>query len=212
MTKRKTKNNFSLESIKRLGIYLRNLRRLKETGVTVISSNKITNLLNVSPEQFRKDLSYFGGFGKRGVGYNVVNLIEAIENILGVNKEWAIAMIGVGKLGGALLGFEGFSRFNINITNIFDSDEVKIGKVKKNIRIEDVKNLKKVIKTNSIKVAILTTPVNVAQSTVDVLVSAGIKGILNFVPLTLKVPDTVAVSNVDMACELESLIFFSKKK
>ncbi|MCQ9205319.1 MAG: redox-sensing transcriptional repressor Rex [Omnitrophica bacterium] len=212
MKNNKSKNSFSLESIKRLGLYLRNLKELKETGVDIISSDKITQFLNVSPEQFRKDLSYFGGFGKRGVGYNVGRLIEEIENILGVNNKWDIAIVGVGKLGSALLGFEGFSRFNIKIAHVFDSDKTKIGRVKKNVRIEDIKDLKKVVKLNNIKIAILSTPPDVAQPIAETLVSAGIRGILNFAPVVLKVPDNVSVSNVDMACELKSLIFFAKKR
>lgn len=212
MKKSKNKSKFSSESIKRLGLYLRNLRRLKDSGTDIISSDRITQVLNVSPEQFRKDLSYFGGFGKRGVGYNVERLVEEIKNILGVNKKWNIAIIGVGKLGSALLGFEGFSRFNIKITHAFDSDKDKIDKVRKGVKIEDIKNMKKIIKKNNIRIAILSTPPGVAQDITKELVSTGIKGILNFVPIILKTPDTVSVSNVDMACEMESLIFFAKRR
>jgi redox-sensing transcriptional repressor len=206
------KNNFSLETIKRLSLYLRNLKRLEESGIDVISSDKISQFLNVTPVQFRKDLSYFGGFGKRGVGYKVERLIEEIEKILGVNKQWKIAIVGVGLLGSALLGFEGFSKFNLNISNAFDASHEKIGKMRKKVKIEDINNLKKVIKKNNIKIAILSTPPEFAQSVTNELTEAGIRGILNFAPVILQVPEHVSVSNVDMACELESLVFFSKKK
>lgn len=206
------KNNFSLETIKRLSLYLRNLKRLYKSGMAVISSDKITQFLNVSSEQFRKDLSYFGGFGKRGVGYRVDRLIQEIENILGVNKQWNIAIVGVGKLGSALLGFEGFSKFNLNIAYAFDAQPAKIGKRQDGILIEDVKNLKQIVKKNNIRVAIISTPPEVAQEISDELVSAGIRGILNLAPIVLRVPDYVFVSNVDMACELESLIFFCQKE
>ena len=212
MERKNNKNSFSLETIRRLSLYLRNLKRLKEQDIYIISSDKLTKFLNVTPAQFRKDLSFFGGFGKRGVGYNVERLTEEIENILGVNKEWAIAIVGVGKLGMALLGFEGFSKFNIKVTFAFDIDKDKIGKARKGIKINHIRQIKDIIKENNIKVAIISTPPEAAQGVADQLASSGIKGILNFAPIVLKVPQTVSVSNVDMACELESLIFLTKRR
>lgn len=206
----KIKNGFSPETIKRLGLYLRNLKSLKSEGVDVISSNRITQLLNVSPAQFRKDLSYFGGFGKPGVGYPVAGLIRAIEKILGVDKECNIAMVGVGKLGSALLGFEGFSKLNLKIAYAFDSDKNKIGKKRKEVIIKDITEIEDVIKSKGIKIAIISTPPEVAQGIADRLVKSGVKGILNFAPTMLKSIKGVTVSSVDMACKLESLIFFSK--
>jgi len=212
MGRKNNKNSFSLETIRRLSVYLRNLKILKEQNIDIISSNNLTKFLNITPAQFRKDLSFFGGFGKRGVGYNVEKLTEEIENILGVNKEWAIAIVGVGKLGSALLGFEGFSKFNIKITFAFDIDKDKVGKVRKGVKINHIKEIKDIIKENDIKIAIISTPPEVAQEVANQLVSSGIKGILNFAPIVLKVPQTVSVSNVDMACELESLIFLTKRR
>ncbi len=205
------KSCFSLDTIKRLSLYLRNLKRLREKGIKIISSKEITPLLNVSSAQFRKDLSYFGEFGKRGVGYKVERLIEELEKILGINKEWRIALVGVGRLGQALLGFEGFSKFNIKIVCAFDIEERKIGKVIEGVKVEDMKNLKNVIKRKKVKIAILCTPPDSAQKAAESLISAGVKGILNFSPLMLKVSPSVFVFNVDMACELESLIFFLKR-
>ncbi|MCF7877820.1 MAG: redox-sensing transcriptional repressor Rex [Candidatus Omnitrophica bacterium] len=205
-------NAISEETIKRLSLYLRNLRKLKENGVKIISSDKVTKLLKVSSFQFRKDLSYFGEFGKRGVGYQIDKLIKEIEKILGINKQWKIVLIGAGRLGSALLGFEGFSRFNIRIDYAFDTDRNKIGKVKHGVKIYDLSDLKKIVKKDKIKLALVSTPPHVAQGVVDELVKAGVKGILNFVPVALNVPEGVSVSNVDMACELESLIFFCKEK
>lgn len=205
------KARFSLETIKRLGLYLRNLQRIGKSDIDVISSAQITQGMNVTSVQFRKDLSYFGGFGKRGVGYNVKRLIEEIENILGVNKEWEIIIAGIGRLGSALLGFEGFSKFNIKIAYAFDVGKEKIGKTRKGMRIDDIKDMPKIVKDNKIKIAIISTPPDVAQQTANNLISAGITGILNFAPVILKVPKHVSVSDVDMACELESLIFFAKK-
>lgn len=207
----KKKQGFALETIRRLTLYLRNLKKIRESGVEIISSGKITSFLNVTPAQFRKDLSYFGEFGKRGVGYNVDFLIKEIQKIVGMHMVWNIALVGLGKVGSALLGFEGFSKFNIRITSVFDNDDKKIGKVRNGIKVESAKNLKKMIKSEDIKIAIITTPPEVAQDVADALIEAGVRGILNFAPVVLKVPHGVFVSNVDMACELESLIFFVKQ-
>ena len=212
MGKRNNKNSFSLETIKRLSLYLRNLKGLKEQGIDTVSSRKLTIFLNVTPDQFRKDLSFFGGFGKRGVGYNVERLTEEIENILGVNKERRIAIVGVGKLGTALLGFEGFSKFNIKITSAFDVSKDKVGKEKKGVKINHINDMRDIVKKNNIKIAIISTPPEVAQEVTDELIPSGIKGILNFAPIVLKVPQAVSVSNVDMASELESLIFLTKRR
>ncbi|MFH1519561.1 MAG: redox-sensing transcriptional repressor Rex [Candidatus Omnitrophota bacterium] len=212
MKKRNEKNSFSLETIRRLSIYLRNLKRLKDQNTDVISSDKLTKFLNVSPEQFRKDLSFFGGFGKRGVGYNVERLAQEIESILGLDQERRIAIVGIGRLGSALLGFEGFSKFKLKITLAFDIDEDKIRRVRQGVKIRHVKQMQRIIRKENIKIAIISTPPEVAQKVADGLVSSGIKGILNFAPIVLKVSQTVSVSNVDMASELESLIFLTKRR
>lgn len=212
MKKRNNKNNFSLEAIRRLSIYLRNLKRLKAQNTDVISSAKLTKFLNVSPAQFRKDLSFFGGFGKRGVGYNVERLAQEIETILGLDQERRIAIVGIGRLGSALLGFEWFSKFNLKITLAFDIDKDKVRRARKGVKISHVKQMQRIIRKENIKIAIISTPPEVAQKIADELVSSGIKGILNFAPIVLKVPQTVSVSDVDMASELESLIFLTKRR
>lgn len=203
---------YSIETIKRLSVYLKNLKRIDEQNISIISSVQITQFLNATPVQFRKDLSYFGGFGKRGVGYNVKQLIKEIEKILGINKQQKIILVGAGKLGSALLSFKGFSKFNLKISYVLDSDKNKIGKTKEGIKIEDVKNILNILKHTDVKIAVLSTPPEVAQDIADELIASGIKGILNFTPVILKAPEYVSISNVDMACELESLIFFAKQK
>ncbi|MBU1122871.1 MAG: redox-sensing transcriptional repressor Rex [Candidatus Omnitrophota bacterium] len=209
--KKAKKVQFSSGTIKRLSLYLRKLKTIQDNNVNVISSSAITQLLNVTPAQFRKDLSYFGGFGKRGVGYNVSLLIKEIEDILGINQEWKIALVGTGKLGSALLGFEGFSKFNLKITCAFDNQKNKIGENIGNIKIIDIKNLEKIIKKQNIKMAIIATPPEVAQNMASQLVKAGIKGIMNFAPVFITVNKNVVVSNIDMASELENLVFFVKR-
>ncbi|RKY39272.1 MAG: redox-sensing transcriptional repressor Rex [Candidatus Omnitrophota bacterium] len=205
---RKEKVYISQETVKRLSLYLRNLRRLEKEGVRVICSDRISELLDVSPAQFRKDLSYFGEFGKRGVGYEIRRLIEELEDILGVNKQWKIVLIGVGRLGSALLRFEGFSKFNLKIELAFDIDKRKIGKVINGVKIEDVQRLTERVKEEGVKVGLISTPPQVAQEIADRLIEGGIKGIMNFAPVTLKIPEDVFITNVDMACELERVIFF----
>ncbi|MCK4859340.1 MAG: redox-sensing transcriptional repressor Rex [Candidatus Omnitrophica bacterium] len=204
------KQGFPSEAIKRLSLYLRNLKKLREKNIELISSAEITQFLNVTPCQFRKDLSYFGGFGKRGVGYNVGKLIVELDNILGTNKEWKIALIGVGRLGSALLSFEGFSEFNIKIASAFDVDEEKIGRTLNGIEVENIKDLERNINKRKIKMAIICTPPEITQKLADRLTEIGVRGILNFAPIALKTSRDTFVSNVDMACELERLIFFLK--
>ena len=205
------KKSFSPETIRRLSLYLRNLKELKRKGVEIISSKQMSKGLNVSSVQFRKDLSYFGEFGKRGVGYSVDKLVKEIEQILGIDRQWEIALVGVGKLGSALLKFPGFSQFNLKITTAFDNDTEKIGKVRSNIKIDNVAGIKQILKKRKIKIAMICVPPEYAQNVVDKVIDAGIKAILNFAPVSLKIPNNVYVSNVDMACELESLIFFLKE-
>ncbi|UCD15381.1 MAG: redox-sensing transcriptional repressor Rex [Candidatus Omnitrophota bacterium] len=210
--KKEKKVNFSPGTIKRLSLYLRKLKKIHNDDINIISSNTITRLLNVTSDQFRKDLSYFGEFGKRGVGYNVALLLREIENILGINQEWKIALVGTGKLGSALLGFEGFSKLNLKITCGFDNQKDKIGNRIGGVKINDIKDLSKIVKKQNIKIAIIATPPEVAQDVARQLVKIGIKGILNFAPVSLNVSKNIVVSNVDMATELENLIFFVKRR
>lgn len=200
----------SPETIKRLTVYLRHLEILKERGVEIISSEEITSFLNIPPAQFRKDLSYFGEFGKRGVGYNIENLIKVIKKIIGVDRENNVVVIGVGKLGSALIGYPGFSKLNINIVGAFDKNLQKIGKMVGGIKIMDIKELKKFVKKNNVKIAILSVPADAAQNVGELIVEAGIKGILNFSPASLVLPPDVNIVNVDMASELANIIFALK--
>jgi len=207
-TKKCSKKKFSFEIVRRLNLYLRNMYKMQDDGVKIISSNQISRFLNVSSAQFRKDLSYFGEFGKRGVGYGLDSLIEELEKIVGTHVVWNVALVGAGKVGNALLDFKGFEDFNIKISCVFDRDKKKIGKVKKGIKIEPLDELESIVKKKKIKIAIIAVLPDSAQDIADRLVKAGVKGILNFASVILKVPAGIYVSNVDMACELKSLVFF----
>lgn len=200
------------ETIRRLALYLRSLKKLFQQNLSIVSSNQITSHLNISSDQFRKDLSYFGSLGKPGVGYRVNKLIQHLENILGVDRECKIIIVGVGKLGSALLAYPGFSSFNFKIVAAFDNDLTKIGKVWEGVKIEDISRVEEIVSNLGVKLAILAVPVESAQSVAEKLISCGITGILNFAPVNLNLPEKVYVLNVDMATELMTLAYFSKEK
>lgn len=202
------KRPFSSDAIKRISMYLRNLKRLLEQGVLVISSSDLAKTVNVTPDQLRKDLSYFGGFGKRGVGYDVEFLIKRLEAILGIDNEWEIALVGVGRLGNALLSYPGFGQEHLKITVAFDNDSKKIGTVQSGVPVESIKDFKKVITRDNIKIGMLCVHADVAQDIADMMMDAGIKAILNFSPININIREDVFVSRVDMFSKLESLIFF----
>ncbi len=199
------------DTIKRLSLYLRSLRRLALKKTAVASSEDITEFLNISSVQFRKDLSYFGGFGRRGVGYDVEVLQREIERILGTDSVWKIALVGVGRLGSALLGYPGFLEFNLKICAAFDSDAGKVGKTIGGVKIEGTRDLKRSIREHGIKIAILSVSGGSAQKVSEELIKCGVKSILNFSPVNLVLPRSVCVSSVDLASELESLVYKLKR-
>jgi len=200
------------ETARRLSLYLRMLRRLRQEKVRIVSSDQIRRFLNVSSVQFRKDLSYFGEFGKRGVGYDVELLAKEIGKILGTDVLHEIILVGVGRLGSALLEYPGFLEFNLKISEAFDRNTRKVGKVCGGVRIRHMRALRQVIKKRNLRIAVLSVPVEFAQEVAEELVSCGIKAILNFAPVNLVLEGDVFVSNADMASELESLVYKLKQK
>ena len=204
------KKEINLYMIKRFSLYLHDLKRLQEQGVKVISSSQVTDILDVSPAQFRKDLSYFGEFGKRGVGYNIDHLVSEIENILGANTIWNIALIGLGRLGSALLSYPGFGQFNLRISSVFENDKEKIGRLYNGVKVKDVKNIKKSVNTRGIKIAMLCTPPEAVPEVMQSIKSSSIKAILNFTPAHLKKEKNIFVSSVNMSSELQTLVYFLK--
>ncbi|MDD5730598.1 MAG: redox-sensing transcriptional repressor Rex [Candidatus Omnitrophica bacterium] len=207
----KDKQYIPQETAKRLSLYLRSLRRLARENKNIASSEEIVRFLNISSVQLRKDLSYFGEFGRRGVGYNVELLKKEIGKILGTDVVWKIALVGVGKLGSALLRYPGFLEFNLQIICAFDNRKEKIGKVFEGVKIEDTSKMMQVVSDNGIKIAVLAVSAEAAQQVSEELVKCGVKAILNFSPVNLILPGSVFVSNVDMASELESLVYKLKR-
>ncbi|MCM8767256.1 MAG: redox-sensing transcriptional repressor Rex [Candidatus Omnitrophica bacterium] len=201
------KKNIPGDTIKRLPVYLRNLLNLKKEGKKIVSSKEITFSLNISPVQFRKDLSYFGKFGKRGVGYDVDNLIKMLKKIIGIDKKIKVILVGVGRLGSALIRYKGFSSMNMEIIGAFDNDPNKIGKKIEEIEIMSMDRMPEFLKRNKIEVGIICVPFDKAQEVAEHMIKSGIKGILNFAPTRLNLSKNIFVNYVDMASELGFLIF-----
>ncbi len=197
-------------SISRLALYLRFLEDyLKEHDTkSTINSEELARFLDINPHQIRKDLSYFGKFGSRGIGYNVEELKGKVARILGLNKKWNLCLCGVGNLGSALLAYRGFKEMNLNIVAVFDNDPRKFGKTAGSVKIYNSKNICAIVRKLNIDMAIVAVPAIAAQGIADKLIKAGIRAILNFAPVKLNVPPRVKLRNVDLSTELINLSYF----
>lgn len=198
-------------TINRLSVYYRMLIYLAQRGTQIISSKSLANILGVKDTQVRKDLSYFGKFGVRGEGYQVVSLSREILHILGLEKGRRVCIIGMGNLGSALAAYKGFSDFGFDIRAVFDSNPGKVGKNIRGHYCYSAAEIKRVIKKERIELAVLTVPLDQAQSAANGVVEAGVKAILNFAPVRLNVPPQIRVDNVDLAMELKKLSYFAGK-
>jgi redox-sensing transcriptional repressor len=208
MAKRDTgKKKISESTIRRLSLYYRALSLLEKENYETISSRELAKREKLTPAQVRKDLSFFGSFGTRGLGYPVSELKNRIAKILGINRVWNVAMIGVGNIGSALVSYKEFQKQGFIIKLVFDNDQRKIGSNHKGLIVSDIKDMSRLLREHNIEVVVLAVPAIVAQYIVDEVVVAGIKAILNFAPINLKVPDDVFVRNENMAMELEYLSF-----
>jgi redox-sensing transcriptional repressor len=197
----------SESTIHRLSIYYRALNQLEKENYETISSKELAKREKLTPAQVRKDLSFFGSFGTRGLGYPVTELRNKIAEILGINRAWNVALIGVGNIGSALVSYKEFQKQGFKIRKIFDNDQRKIGSNHKGIIVSDIKNIVSELSNSDVEIVIIAVPTAAAQILVDDVVRAGIKAILNFAPINLKVPDDVEVRNENMAMELEYLSF-----
>ncbi|MBL7215627.1 MAG: redox-sensing transcriptional repressor Rex [Phycisphaerae bacterium] len=195
------------ETIKRMPMYLRAFSILKTQNQETISSQQLAERLHLNPPQIRKDLSYFGAFGTRGIGYPVSSTAEQIRSILKLDVSQQAVLVGAGRLGTAIASYPGFSMFGFDIAAIFDNDNNKIGKtIGKNL-VENVAEIV-TLKARNIRLAILAVPANAAQGCADALIDAGIKGILNLSPCYLNVPKRVKVITIDIAMELGILPYY----
>lgn len=195
-------------TIKRLSIYMRVLKDLERKGVEVISSAELADICGVNAAQIRKDLTYFGEFGIRGVGYYVKELHFDIRKVLGLNQVRNIALVGVGNLGKALLSYKNFSEHGYNFVAAFDADPDKVGEhIGDDLAISSMDDIAEVTGEKEIELAIITTPVEAAQDAADAVTRAGIKGILNFAPTQISTPKDVSVKKVDLTTEFDNLAY-----
>ena len=194
------------ETVRRLPVYLNALLLSLQDGSS-ISSNQLATIVGVNPLQIRKDFSYFGGFGTRGVGYNVEKLIKQIKKILKLDSPHQAALVGAGNLGSAVLAYPGFAVYGFEIAAAYDNDPAKIGKTINNITIEDVADIRN-LKKRSIKIGIITVPRQASQQTAEALVDVGVTGILNFSPCRLTVPKKVKVITINIAIDLARLPYY----
>jgi redox-sensing transcriptional repressor len=188
-------------------LYYRALSLLEKEETRTVSSKELARREKLTPAQVRKDLSFFGSFGTRGLGYPVVDLKNQIASILGIDRIWRVALVGIGNIGSALVSYKEFIRQGFHIVKLFDNDQRKIGSNHKGIIVSDVRDIEQELLEDKIEMVVIAVPATVAQYIVDDALKAGVKAILNFAPINLRVPEDVFVRNENMAMELEYLSF-----
>lgn len=204
------KSEIPRKTIYRLSLYNRALQRLRENGMETVSSDALATAAGVKPTQLRKDLTYFGQWGTRGLGYNVEGLSKSISEVLGMAKLQPVILVGAGQLGTALLRYGGFLKEGFEIVAAFDADAERKRPRDIGIPVLPMTQLATFVQEKGVKLAILTVPGSAAQQAVNELIAAGVQAILNFAPAVLLVPDRVVVNNVDLAIQLENLAYFVK--
>ncbi len=188
-------------------MYLRYLEDLDTRGQQTASSDELAQLCGTTPAQVRKDLSFFGSFGKRGLGYPVHELTDQLRGILGLEHEWRVIIVGAGKIGAALANYRGFLQRGFRVVGVYDNSPEKIGQLWGDTVVRDIADLERDVRRDDASIAVLTIPAEGAQDVVDRIVGAGIRAILNFAPAQIVVPPHVSLKSVNMAMELEGLSF-----
>ena len=196
-----------IPAVRRMSLYLRQLEALRAKGTQTVSSRQLGESLGLTDAQVRKDLAYFGQFGHPGIGYRVDDLIAQVRHILGTDKLWNVLLVGAGNLGQALLAYKGFEKKGFRIVAVFDGDSAKVGHDLDAFIIQPMDALAAQIQHHQAHLAIVAVPADAAQAVADQLVAAGVRGILNFAPVSLSVPPHVPVTAVDLAVQLEQLSF-----
>jgi redox-sensing transcriptional repressor len=197
----------SESTVRRLSHYYRVLEEVEAEGKRMISSHRLAEREGITSAQVRKDLSYFGSFGRRGLGYNVPHLRQEIRAILGLDRRWRVAVVGAGNIGAALLSYRGFEAQGFDVVAVFDRDPARIGQKLGRLEVQDAAKLSATPAGGGYDVGVIATPIKAAQEVADALVAAGVRGILNFAPRKLFIPADVALRTVDMTMEFESLSF-----
>lgn len=198
-------------TVQRLPVYLRCLEGLSP-GQEHVSSDQLAQLAGVNSAKVRKDLSYLGSFGVRGVGYDVEHLRFHIRIALGLEEDWPVVIVGIGNLGRALANYAGFGDRGFDIVGLFDADPAKVGTKVDGLTIESLKNLERSVRSKKASIGLVTTPAAAAQETADVLAAAGIRSILNFAPTVITAPDGVYIRRVDLSTELQVLSFYLHRR
>jgi redox-sensing transcriptional repressor len=194
--------------IRRLPIYARSLSYLADAGVETVSSGELGTRLGVSAAQIRRDLSYFGEFGKQGKGYNVAYLLEQVNGILQLDRDWPVALVGLGHLGRALLHYEGLSEHGFNIMALFDHNPDKVGQKIGELTIQSMSAMGEALARQKIKMAIMAVPASGAQDAADALVAAGVGAILNYAPIIVQVPTHVKIRHIDPVVALQTMTYY----
>ena len=202
----------SKATIDRLPLYFRTLRLAQDEGIDIISSDELGRRLSITPEQIRKDLASFGQFGKKGVGYYVNELKRNVGEILGLDNHWNIAVVGIGHLGAALANYQNFVSLGFNLVALFDEDPEIIGTTVNHVKVDDIANLNEIVHERKIQIGIIAVPAAFAQGVADKLVKAGIRGIWNFAPIKMQVPDSMHIVNEDLSVGLSSLSYHITRK
>jgi redox-sensing transcriptional repressor len=197
----------SRASVGRLSLYLRHLEDLVRENVLTVSSGQLGEPLGVTDAQVRKDLAYLGNLGVPGIGYPTQDLIAGIRRVLGIDREWTVALVGVGNLARALLRYRGFAERGFRIVALFDADPTKVGQRIDGLVIHPVDDIAAVVRATGAELGVITVPSESAQSVASALVSAGVNGILNFAPTILRLPARVSLVSVDLTVQLEQLAF-----
>jgi redox-sensing transcriptional repressor len=199
-------------TVARLPIYLRCLIEIAEQGTHTVSSEQLADSAGVNAAKVRKDLSYLGSYGTRGVGYDVEYLIYQVRRELGLEQDWAVAIVGVGNLGHALANYRGFEERGFRIVALLDSDPAKVGERIGRLAIEHIDDLDRVVKEEQVAIGVVATPACAAQEVCERLVAAGVASILNFAPAHLQVPEGVSLRKVDLSTELQILAFHEQRR
>jgi len=194
-------------AVRRLSLYLRQLEAFKRKDRRTVSSKQLGESLGLTDAQVRKDFAYFGQFGHPGIGYRVDDLIAQVKRILGTDKTWNVLLVGAGNLGRALLAYRGFDQKGFRLVAVFDADTTKVGKKHGGFAIQPLSEMAATVQKQNIKLAMIAVPADNAQEVADQLVAAGVRGLLNFAPVSLTVPQDVALNAVDLAVQLEQLSF-----
>lgn len=198
--------------IDRLPIYARALSLLEKQGREVVNSQELGGRLGVTPAQIRKDLSYFGRFGKQGRGYNVSRLLQELHQILGLTQEWPMVLVGVGQLGRAIVAYGGFVPQGFRIVEAFDADPKIIGSTVNGLVVRPVDSMEELLRKREVDLAIVAVPATAAQGVIDILVAAGVRAILNYAPIAAHVPPTVRIKDIDPVLALQSMTFYIKSQ